>query len=478
MDIYWIWPTISISIIVVGLLWEGIIWKNGSWKDHEKMIKIGSLIVISELLLESEYLGIRNILENINLSISSNTTVGKMIMWTSTLIVLSQMFRNNYKSKLSTNEMIILLILASTGGTILVQGTDLLTKFIGLEWMSFATYILVSIKRTSEQSTEGGLKYYILGGIGSGLWLIGMTIIYSSTGSLTMVISNSETQIGELLIIISLLFKLGVAPFHQWILDVYEGAQSIITWYLVIVPKILTLMVLIEVLNKTNYSLTTILGISGILSILVGSIGGINQTKIKRLLGYSGIVGIGYMMIGLIPGTIESTAGVIINMIIYILINIGVWIIILGYYKGSRNYIVELSGLSRENKVLGISLTLLLLSLAGIPPLLGFYSKYIVLLNLIDSWYLIVALMAVMISVIGSFYYVRIVKWIYINTDKEWEIKNLSKSIRGQEKMNSINLSGGWILGWIMYIITTLIWNLGPLLKLGEEISYNINIIG
>lgn len=476
MEIYWIWPTISISIIGVVLLWEGIIMKEGEWKDHEKMIKMGTLIVLSELLLESEYLGIFT--STSDFLITYNTTIGKMIMWTSTLIVLTQMFRKNYLSKLSTNEMIVLLILASTGGTVLVGGTDLLTKFIGLEWMSFATYILVSIKRTSEQSTEAGLKYYILGGIGSGLWLIGMTIIYSSTGSLELVISNEYTQIGELLIMISLLFKLGVAPFHQWILDVYEGSQSIITWYLVIVPKILTLMVLIELLSKTNYELTTILGISGILSILVGSIGGINQTKIKRLLGYSGIVGIGYMMIGLMPGTIESTAGVIINMIIYILINIGVWIIILGYYKGSRNYIVELSGLSRENKVLGITLTLLLLSLAGIPPLLGFYSKYIVLLNLIDSSLYIIALMAVMISVIGSFYYVRIVKWIYINTGESWEIKNLSKSIKMREsKMTGIGLSGSWILGWVLYLIITLIWNLGPLLKLGEEISYNINLI-
>ena len=243
----------------------------------------------------------------------------------------------------------------------------------------------------------------------------------------------------------------------MWLPDVYEGSPTFVTAYFAIIPKIATLGILYKLLIGpfiaiNTFSIQYILLVCGLISIIIGSVGAINQTKIKRLLAYSAIAHMGFMLIGIGIGTIESVIATFIYMGIYMIMSLNTFSIILN--KG-YNYIYELSGLSRKEPVLAITLGLGFLSIAGIPPLAGFYSKYVVLLATVGGDMNVLALLAVLASVIGGFYYVRIVKWIYFNDSKDFLFYNLYQSIASSHS-NTIKLSNSIIIGITLYLILTL----------------------
>ena len=232
-------------------------------------------------------------------------------------------------------------------------------------------FILAALKKDSAYGTEAGLKYFVLGAVSSGLFLFGCALLYGLTGETSIQGINSvlTADVGKILITISLLFKLSAAPFHMWAPDVYDGAPTPTTALLATVPKVGVFSILVQIGPVTNVIL-----ICGVLSIIYGAIGALNQTKIKRLLAYSGIGHMGFILFGIAIGTFESIQASLIYMVIYIIMSICGFSVILSL-KLAKALIIEVGGLSRDNPTLALTLALTFLSTAGIPPLAGFLGK-------------------------------------------------------------------------------------------------------
>ena len=243
--------------------------------------------------------------------------------------------------------------------------------YLAIELQTFSLFILAALKRDSAYSIEAGLEYFVLGAVSSGLFLFGCALLYGLTGETSIQGINSAvgTDVGKILITISLLFKLSAAPFHMWAPDVYEGAPTTTTALLATVPKIGVFSILVQIGPVTNVVL-----VCAVLSIVYGAIGALNQTKIKRLLAYSGIGHMGFILFGVAIGSFESIQASLIYMVIYVIITICSFSIILSL-KLAKDLIVEVGGLSRDNPVIALTLALAFLSTAGIPPLAGFLSK-------------------------------------------------------------------------------------------------------
>jgi NADH-quinone oxidoreductase subunit N len=287
--------------------------------------------------------------------------------------------------------------------------------------------------------------------------------------------SEIGLSLGAAFIIMALLFKLAAAPFHMWAPDVYEGASTIVTAFFAIVPKIAVLSLLITLiygpfLGIFENLIQPIIIISGLMSILVGSIAAINQTKIKRLLAYSAIAHMGWILIGLGVGTLMSIQATLIYIVLYILMSINSFAFVISYFKGyGNNYITQLSGLSRKEPILAITFSLCLLSIAGIPPLAGFYSKYNILLALIDEKFIITSILGIVLSVIGSFYYIRIIQWMYFNNSSDYIIKDLGDIVYKQTDTgvnSTIGLNQSLILGSSLFFILTYLIYPNPLVIL------------
>ena len=232
-------------------------------------------------------------------------------------------------------------------------------------------FILTALKKDSAYGTEAGLKYFVLGAVSSGLFLFGCALLYGLTGETSIQGINSmlTADVGKILITVSLLFKLSVAPFHMWAPDVYDGAPTATTALLATVPKVGVFSILVQIGPVTNVILTC-----GVLSIIYGAIGALNQTKIKRLLAYSGIAHMGFILFGVAIGTFESIQASLIYMVIYVIMAICGFSVILSL-KLTRALIIEVGGLSRDNPILALTLALTFLSIGGVPPLAGFLSK-------------------------------------------------------------------------------------------------------
>jgi NADH-quinone oxidoreductase subunit N len=287
---------------------------------------------------------------------------------------------------------------------LLVSSYDLLALYLAIELMSLSFYILAAYKRNSEFSGEAGLKYFILGAFSSGLLLFGTSMIYGFTGltnfedlakvltgiqGVSDSVSYNGILIGITFVSVALLFKVGAAPFHMWAPDVYEGAPTPVTAFFSIVPKVAIFALLLRLFYFTFHDFIgfwqPIFLYTGVLSMIVGSIGALYQKKIKRLMAYSGIANVGYMLIGLGAGTVESMAGLIIYLIVYIVMMIAFFSFVLGTQtqKGSKlnTYIADLVNLGKTNPALSFSVTFILFSMVGLPPFAGFFWKNVFILS-------------------------------------------------------------------------------------------------
>lgn len=307
----------------------------------------------------------------------------------------------------------ILVLIVALSSLLLVSSINWLSIYLAIELQTLSLFILAALKRDSAYSTEAGLKYFVLGAVSSGLFLFGCALLYGLTGETSIQGINSAvgTDVGKILITISLLFKLSAAPFHMWAPDVYEGAPTTTTALLATVPKIGVFSILVQIGPVTNVVL-----VCAVLSIVYGAIGALNQTKIKRLLAYSGIGHMGFILFGIAIGSFESIQASLIYMVIYVIITICSFSIILSL-KLAKDLIVEVGGLSRDNPVIALTLALTFLSTAGIPPLAGFLSKWLILLSGISNGYYLICIIAVISSVIAGVYYVRLVQIIYFQAD-------------------------------------------------------------
>lgn len=364
------------------------------------------------------------------------------------------------ESKYSINYSIIVLF-STLGSCLLVSSFDLISIYLSIELQSFGVYILSTLYKNSESSTNAGLKYFLLGGLSSCIILLGAGIIYSYTGltqleSIYTLISTTNieyiiqgTLFGIVLIIIGLLFKISAAPLHNWSPDVYDETPTIVTIWLTIMPKISVLILLLElytqinieiplylpslisgheIIGQADISLTLILKnillISSILSLIIGTVVGLAQIKIKRLLAYSTISHIGFMLLALAISTEQSIDSFLFYLIQYILTNLNIFLILIGisYYLNRKRqedikYIKDLQGLFFANPLLSLTLSISLFSMAGIPPLMGFFSKQFVLYSALDQGYYFMSILAIIVSVISASYYLKIIKVLHTNTD-------------------------------------------------------------
>ena len=326
-----------------------------------------------------------------------------------------------------------IIILASTLGMILmISSYDLIIFYLGLELQSLGLYILAAFMRDNERSTESGLKYFILSALASGLLLYGCSLIYGFTGSTNFEIiseklseANTGAVFGVVFIIVGLAFKVSAVPFHMWTPDVYEGSPTSVTSFFALVPKIAALTVFIRFMyvpfiNVIDHWQIIIVFLS-IASMVLGAFAAIGQSNIKRLMAYSSIGHMGYALAGLATGTNTGIQSTIIYLTIYLVMNLGAFGCIFMMKRENVFYeqIDDLSGLSKNHPILAFSFLIILFSLAGIPPLAGFFAKFYIFMAVIEVKMYALAIIGLITTVISAFYYLRIIKVIYFDKPKE-----------------------------------------------------------
>ena len=347
---------------------------------------------------------------------------------------------NNPKS-LKRPEFAIILLISIVGMLLMISSNDLLSLFMSMELQSLSLYILVSFSRDDFTSSEAGVKYFIIGSLSTCIFLFGTSLVYGLVGSTSfneISVFMSELYstptmliVGLIFILVSLSLKISAAPFHMWTPDVYQGAPSIITTLLSTLPKIAAFAVLIRLLvypfGEIIVDWGKILIILSISSMLIGSLGALRQTDLKRLMAYSTINHIGFILMGLIPGSEDGITSICIYLIFYITMNLGIFLFILNMQRDqiSVTSIKDLSGLYRTQPLTAGCVSIILFSMAGIPPMAGFIGKLIILNIVIDNNLFFLAIIAVLTSVIAAFYYIRLIKSIFFD-DPVDELDNIS----------------------------------------------------
>ena len=345
-----------------------------------------------------------------------------------------------------------IIILSSTLGMILmISSYDLIVFYLGLELQSLSLYILASFKRENEKSTEAGLKYFVLSALASGLLLYGCSLIYGFTGSTNFEIisanlnkANTGAVFGIVFIIVGLAFKISAVPFHMWTPDVYEGSPTSVTSFFALVPKIAAITVFIRFMyvpfiNVINQWQTIIIFLS-IASMILGALTAIGQNNIKRLMAYSTIGHMGYALAGLATGTNQGIQSTIIYLTIYLVMNLGAFGCIFMMKRENVFYenIDDLSGLSKNHPILAISFLIILFSLAGIPPLAGFFAKFYIFMAVIEAKMYAFAIIGLVTTVISTFYYLRIIKVIYFDKPKKPFDESYDWGLKGSLILSSI----------------------------------------
>jgi NADH-quinone oxidoreductase subunit N len=327
-------------------------------------------------------------------------------------------------------EFPILVLLSTIGMMMMISANDLIALYMGLELLSLCSYVIASFHRDDLRSTEAGLKYFVLGALSSGMLLYGASLIYGFTGTVSFpgiatALKTGEAGIGIILGIVfvsaGVAFKISAAPFHMWTPDVYEGAPTPVTAFFAAAPKLAAMALAVRLYIGAFPTIVDqwqqIIVFVSIASMLLGSFAAIGQTNIKRLMAYSSIGNVGYALIGLAAGTPEGVQGVIVYMAIYLAMTLGAFACVLGMRRGAVwvESIDQLSGVARTRPVLAFCLAAMMLSLAGIPPLAGFFSKFYVFAAAIRADLTALAVIGVVTSVVGAFYYLRIVKVMYFD---------------------------------------------------------------
>jgi len=325
------------------------------------------------------------------------------------------------------------LILSSVlGMMVMISSNDLIVFYMGLELQSLALYVLATFNRNNLKSSEAGLKYFVLSALSSGLLLYGCSLIYGFSGSTNFEIIASQLDSNEyaltfgiVFILVGLAFKISAVPFHMWAPDVYEGSPTTVTLFFTMVPKIAALTVFIRFLYVPFLELIDqwqmILVFLSIASMLFGAIAAIGQKNIKRLIAYSSIGHIGYALAGVASASNDGIQSSVIYLTIYIVMNLGFFSCLLMLRRNDNYYesIDDLSGLSKNHPILSFSLLVILFSLAGIPPLAGFFAKFYIFKAVIEQSMYFLAIVGLLSTVIGAFYYLRIIKIIYFDPEKE-----------------------------------------------------------
>ena len=425
-----IFPEIFISLSIMFLLILGVFKKDGSKIVHNISLLV---LLITAVITFNETLGVsQRTLFNESIVIDYLSSFMKIITLIAAFVVL--LISSSYLKafKIFKIEYPILILSSVLGMMVMISSNDLIVFYMGLELQSLALYVLATFNRDQLKSSEAGLKYFVLSALSSGLLLYGCSLIYGFTGSTNFNLIASQFNANEyaltfgiVFILVGLAFKISAVPFHMWAPDVYEGSPTSVTLFFTMVPKIAALTVFIRFLYVPFLNLIDqwqmILVFLSIASMLFGAIAAIGQKNLKRLIAYSSISHIGYALAGLATGSNDGIQSSVIYITIYVIMNLGFFSCLLMMKRNNVYYekIEDLSGLSKNHPLLSLSLLVILFSLAGIPPLAGFFAKFYIFKSVIEQSMYFLAIVGLLSTVVAAFYYLRIIKIMYFDEEKE-----------------------------------------------------------
>ena len=422
-------PEIFISLSIMFLLILGVFKKESSTLVH--YLSVVSLLITGTLILNSP-LEKSTTLFNESYTIDDLSSFMKILTIFGGVIVLLMSIKYLKIFKIFLIEYPILILCSILGMMVMISSNDLMVFYVGLELQSLALYVLASFNRDQLKSSESGLKYFVLSALSSGLLLYGCSLIYGFSGSTNFNVIGETVNsthygltFGIVFILVGLAFKISAVPFHMWAPDVYEGSPTTVTLFFAVVPKVAALTVFIRFLYVPFINMIdqwqAILIFLSIASMIFGAVAAIGQKNLKRLVAYSSIGHIGYALAGLCVGTNEGIQSSIIYMSIYIVMNLALFSCLLMMKRNDQYFekIDDLSGLSKNHPVLSLCLLVILFSLAGIPPLAGFFAKFYVFKSVVEQSMYFLAIVGLLSTVIAAFYYLRIIKVIYFDEEKE-----------------------------------------------------------
>jgi NADH-quinone oxidoreductase subunit N len=417
-------PEIFLTLSIFSILMIGVFIKN----SFNLIFNLSSIIILLTIaiILNSPNNEEKIFLESFTRDAFSNFF--KILILVSSLFVLNSSKDFILDNKLAKFEYPIIILLSILGMFFMVSSNDIILFYLGLELQSLSLYILASIDKDNLKSSESGIKYFVLSALSSGLLLYGCSLLYGFTGSTNFDLianelskENTGAVFAMVFILVGLAFKVSAVPFHMWTPDVYEGAPTSITSFFAVVPKVAGLAVLIKFMfipfSKILMEWQTIIIFISIASMILGAVAAIGQKNIKRLLAYSSIGHIGYALAGVATGVISGYESAIVYIAIYVVMNIGAFSCLYllkkdGEYKEN---ISDLSGISKKHPILAISFLVILFSLAGIPPLGGFFAKFYVFTAVVEQKMYALAIIGLLTTVLSAFYYLKIIKTIYFD---------------------------------------------------------------
>jgi NADH-quinone oxidoreductase subunit N len=422
-------PELFLTTSIMILLMIGVFYKN----SFNLIYKLSVITLLATfILLFNHSIDTSTRLFNNSYTIDYFSLFMKVLTLIACIFVMLSSF--DYIKLIGINkiEYPILILSATLGMMIMISSYDLIVFYMGLELQSLSLYVLASFNRDNYRSSEAGLKYFVLGALSSGLLLYGCSLIYGFSGSTNFdLIAQNMDQLntgsifGIVFILVGLAFKVSAVPFHMWAPDVYEGSPTSVTTFFAIVPKVAALTVFIRFLYVPFINVIAqwqmIIIFISLASMILGAVAAIGQTNIKRLLAYSSIGHMGYALAGLATASNEGIQGTVIYLSIYLLMNLGIFSCIFMMRRKDIFYedIQDLSGLSKNHPIISFCLLVLLFSLAGIPPLAGFFAKFYIFMAVIKAEMYTLAIMGLITTVISAFYYLRIIKIIYFDESKE-----------------------------------------------------------
>jgi len=449
-------PEIFTSIVIMLFLIIGVFKKKSSSLIYN--LTTISLVVLLAIVYNLNSISDTSLF-NESYKIDNLSNFMKIIMVASGIFVMLTSSKYLQISKINKIEYPVLVLSAILGMMVMISSNDLIVFYMGLELQSLALYVLASFNRDNLLSTESGLKYFILSALSSGILLYGCSLIYGfaeTTNFNEIFINSSKTEygltFGIVFILVGLAFKISAVPFHMWAPDVYQGSPTSVTIFFAILPKIAALTVFIRFLyvpfaNMSDQWQMIIIFLS-ISSMIFGAVAAIGQTNLKRLVAYSSIGHMGYALAGLCVGTNEGIQSSITYMSIYLVMNLAFFSCLFMLRRNETYYekIEDLSGLSKNHPILAFSLLVILFSLAGIPPLAGFFAKFYIFMAVVEQSMYFLAVVGLLSTVVAAFYYLRIIKIIYFDPEKEMYEKNHHIGLK-----LTLILSTIFIIGYFIY---------------------------
>jgi NADH-quinone oxidoreductase subunit N len=420
-------PEIFLSCAAMAILMYGVFARGEKTFQMSSMFAVGALLLTAMLVLS----GVPGAGYNGLFATDAYSLFAKLLILTAVGFGVVMSLDYAEHANMQRFEFPVLMLLCAVGMMLMVSASSLMTLYLGLELMSLSLYVLAAFARDERRSAEAGLKYFVLGALASGLLLYGVSLVYGFTGSMSFdaiakVLADPKNlspglTVGIVFIVAGLAFKVSAVPFHMWTPDVYEGAPTPVTAFMGTAPKVAAMALLVRLLAGPFQPLLgqwqQLIVLVSIASMLLGSLAAIGQSNIKRLMAYSSIGHMGYALIGLAAGTVDGVRGVLIYLLTYVFMNAGTFACIIAMRRKGRNVegVSDLAGLGRTDPAMALALAVFMFSMAGIPPFSGFWGKYFIFSAAVQEGMWMLAVIGVLTSVIGAFYYIRIIKVMYFD---------------------------------------------------------------